>query len=171
MSKSAQHPTAQQIIQCLGLKAHMEGGYFRRSYQADQRPKIPTGAGERFLLTSIYYLLTHDSSVGHWHLNESDILHYFHLGDPIEYSLIHSDGTLQQAVLGANLVEGQQLQMPVAGGVWKTSRLLPGVYGYGLISEAVSPGFDYSDMTIGNIDTLLEKFPQHRLLIEKFTKN
>ncbi|MCT6778171.1 cupin domain-containing protein, partial [Streptomyces sp. CS7] len=31
-------------------------------------------------LTSIHYLLTRGSPVGHWHLNESDILHFHHHG-------------------------------------------------------------------------------------------
>ena len=165
-----QYPTARQIIQLLQLEGHREGGYFRRTFQADQRQLLDTDQGERYLLSSIYYLLTEKSAVGHWHINKSDILHYFHLGDPIEFSLIHPNGSLQQVVVGSDLIKGQQLQLLVMGGVWKTSRLLDGDYGYGLISEAVSPGFDYADMTIADGDTLLDAFPQHRELIKKFTR-
>ncbi len=86
-----------ELIEQLGLEAHVEGGYFRRTFQADHRDKIDTGAGPRFTLTSIYYLLTRDSPVGHWHLNHSDILHFFHLGTPVTYYLIHPDGSLETA--------------------------------------------------------------------------
>ena len=165
-----QHPTAEQIIQILRLENHVEGGYFRRTFQSDHRPTLFTGENQRYLTTSIYYLLTQESDVGHWHNNKSDILHYFHLGDPIEYSLILPNGTLQQIVLGTDLINGQQLQFPVMGGTWKTSRLLQGEHGFGLISEAVSPGFDYADMTIADSDTLQASYPQHKELINKFAK-
>lgn len=167
---SSTSPNAEDIARALNLDRHVEGGYFRRSYQADHRPRIATDKGERYLLTSIYYLLTRDSPVGHWHLNQSDILHFYHLGDPLRYSLIHPDGTLEQVVLGSDVTAGQRLQLMVKGGVWKSSELLPGTAGYGLISEAVSPGFDYEDMTIGSAEKLSGQFPQHRQLIEKFSK-
>ncbi|WP_324290231.1 cupin domain-containing protein [Streptomyces antarcticus] len=38
-------------------------------------------------MTSIHYLLTHWSPVGHWHLNRSDILHFHHHGEPVTYHL------------------------------------------------------------------------------------
>ena len=57
-------------------------------------------------------------------------------------------------------------------GVWKSSALISNgstnenkSFGYGLISEAVSPGFDYADMQIGQADELVQLFPQHRALI------
>ncbi|MFD0532094.1 cupin domain-containing protein [Kitasatospora arboriphila] len=37
-------PTAQQWIDSLGLEPHVEGGYFRRTYQADHRPTVRTPA-------------------------------------------------------------------------------------------------------------------------------
>lgn len=152
-----------QLIDTLGLEPHPEGGYYRRSFQADHRDSIESAAGERYTLTSIYYLLTDDAPIGHWHCNASDILHYFHLGQPLEYFMIHPDGQLETAVLGPELAAGQQLQLAVKGGVWKASRLLAG--DYGLISEAVSPGFDAADMQLGRRDELLARFPQHQNLI------
>ena len=121
-------------------------------------------------MTSIYYLLTHDRPIGRWHRNASDILHYFHLGGPIEYSMIHPDGTLETAVMGPDPTQGQQLQLVVRGGVWKASALHDRDAGaYGLISEAVAPGFDYADMTLADRDELLAAFPQHRALILALT--
>src|SRR5690554_4665548 len=76
-------PTAEMVATALNLSSHVEGGYYRRSYQADHRDLVNTQSGERFLMTSIYYMLTTQSPVGHFHLNKSDIMHYYHLGDPI----------------------------------------------------------------------------------------
>lgn len=161
-------PGRDTVIRELGLEPHVEGGYFKRTFQADHRPGIDTPAGERFTLTSIYYLLTREAPTGHWHLNRSDILHFWHLGAPVEYYLIHPDGRLETAVLGPDLAAGQQLQLVVRGGVWKASHLPAG--GYGLISEAVSPGFDYADMALGERAELLSRFPQHADLVRRFTR-
>jgi predicted cupin superfamily sugar epimerase len=160
---------AEELIDALGLQPHVEGGYFRRTFQADHRERIATPAGDRFTLTSIHYLLTGESPVGHWHLNRSDIIHFFHLGAPITYYLIHPDGRLETVVLGPDPRKGHKLQLAVTGGTWKASHLSSG--DYGLISEAVAPGFEYEDMTLGKRVRLLEQFPQHAELIRRFSKN
>ena len=162
------YPDRQTVIDKLGLESHVEGGYFKRSFQADHRERIDQGDGPRYTMTSIYYLLTADSPIGHWHLNKSDIIHYFHLGSPVDYYLIHSDGRLETATLGPDLAAGQQLQLTVKGGIWKASHLPSG--DYGLVSEAVSPGFEYEDMQLGKRQQLLDTFPQHRELIEAYTR-
>ncbi|QRK81911.1 cupin domain-containing protein [Pseudomonas granadensis] len=164
-------PNIQGVINALDLEAHIEGGYFRRTYQSDHRASLETSTGPRYLLTSIYYLLTEQSPVGQFHFNQSDILHYFHLGDPIEYSLMRADGSLQTLVMGSDILSGQHLQLPVPGGIWKASRLMDGPHGFGLISEAVSPGFDFADMEMADRGKLTAQFPQHRALIEKLTRN
>lgn len=161
-------PDRATVISELGLEPHVEGGYFKRTFQADHRPKIDTPRGERYTLTSIYYLLTREAPTGHWHLNQSDIIHFWHLGAPVRYYMIHPDGRLETAVLGPDLAAGQQLQLVVRGGVWKASNLAEGEYG--LVSEAVAPGFEYADMTLGERGELLDRFPGHAELIRAFTR-
>lgn len=156
------------IIQKLQLEPHVEGGYFRRTFASGHWLKVEPDAGKRTAMSSIYYLLTADSPVGHWHLNRSDIVHFYHLGSPVHYSMIYPDGSLETAILGPDLVGGQQLQLLVEGGVWKASHLPSG--DYGLVSEAVSPGFDYTDMTLGERDYLTSEYPHHRRLIEAYTR-
>ena len=53
--------------------------------------------------------------------------------------------------------------------VWKASQLMDGSAGFGLISEAVSPGFDFADMALGTQQQLSEQFPEHAELFEKLT--
>lgn len=152
---------SEAIVKALKLEPHVEGGYYRRTFQADQQPLVETSNGSRYLMTSIYYLLTTESPIGQFHLNKSDIVHYYQLGDAIEYSLIYPDGALATVVMGSNVIAGELLQLHVPGGVWKASRLINGSAGFGLISEAVSPGFDFADMLMGDRQVLGERFPQH----------
>lgn len=168
VATGSQAMDADELVKALGLEPHVEGGYFRRTFQADHRDKIEVAPGERFTMTSIYYLLTADSRVGHWHLNRSDILHFFHLGAPVTYYLIHPDGRLETVVLGPDPSQGHQLQLAVKGGTWKASHLAEG--DYGLISEAVSPGFEYEDMTLGKAELLLQRFPAHTEVIQRFSQ-
>ncbi|MEP6388410.1 MAG: cupin domain-containing protein [Halioglobus sp.] len=162
-------PDKQTVIAALQLEAHIEGGYFRRTFHSDHRAKLDLPIGERFTLSSIFYMLTSDSRVGHWHSNKSDIVHYFHLGSPITYFLLHPDGALETATLGSDFAAGHQLQLAVPGGVWKASHLPAG--DYGLISEAVAPGFEYEDMTLGTGRQLYDLFPQHRAVIDSYTRD
>ncbi|WP_244904897.1 cupin domain-containing protein [Cellvibrio mixtus] len=159
-------PSAEMVAKALNLSGHLEGGFYRRTYQADDYATLSTEKGERFILTSIFYMLTRESPIGHFHLNKSDIVHYYHIGDPIRYTLIYPDGKLEQVIMGSDVSKGELLQLTVKGGIWKSSELLPGDYGYGLISEAVAPGFDYADMILGTNVLLKDKFPQHWHIME-----
>ena len=106
--------------------------------------------------------------MGRWHLNASDIMHYYHLGDPIEYFLIDKNGHLEHITMGTDYAHGQNIQMCVPGGVWKAAKLNHINQGFGLISEAVTPGFEYEDMQIGVPDKLCELFPKHTHIINQF---
>ncbi len=163
-------PSVDELVRELGLEAHVEGGYFRRTYAAEEHPRVQTAAGERYSMTSIFYLLTREAPTGHFHRNRSDIVHYFQLGDPISYYLLHPDGRLETVVMGPDVTAGQRLQLTVPGGTWKASSLADGPLGYGLISEAVSPGFDYADMTLGEAEALARDFPEHAALIGRLTR-
>lgn len=139
------------LIKHLNLAEHIEGGYFARTYQSAHH------AENRALMSSIFYLLTDDRPIGHFHLNKSDIMHYFHLGSPITYLTISPSGELETFTLGSDITQGHKLQMLVKGGYWKASALKSGEFG--LLSEAVSPGFEYQDMTLGASEILKSQFP------------
>lgn len=163
--------TTQQLVDALQLEGHVEGGYFRQTFKADHRALIDTANGQRVTMTSIYYLLSAESSIGHFHMNQSDIMHYFHAGDPITYYLIQADGELQTVVMGSDPTQGQVMQMIVKGGTWKASKIpTDGEFRYGLIGEAVAPGFEYSDMQLGQTAELLTLFPQHAELIKSLSR-
>ncbi len=104
------------------------------------------------MASSIFYLLTQDNPVGHFHKNKSDILHFYHGEGVIRYHLITDRGEYTQVEIGRDLKQGQQLQLLVESGTWKASELLTG--DYGLISEVVIPEFCFEDMTLATLDQL-----------------
>lgn len=145
-------------IDRLSLVEHIEGGYFSETYRASEN--IPTSrlGDTRATMTSIYYLLTDDRPIDHLHKNQSDIMHYFHAGSAITYILVDLEGNLHRVKLGLDLAQGETPQLLVPGGYWKAAVLEAGEYG--LLGEAVAPGFDYRDMTIARADEIRAQFPQ-----------
>ena len=147
----------QNWIERLSLVEHIEGGYFSETYRATGEMATQRDGSARSVMTSIYYLLTDDRPVDHLHQNQSDIMHYFHAGSPITYILIDLEGKLHKAKLGLDLTQGEVPQLLVPGGYWKAAVLESGEYG--LLGEAVAPGFDYRDMTIAKADEIRAQFP------------
>ena len=155
--------TKEALIQALALEPHVEGGYFRRTYTAPVGTAAVDSDTDRAAMSSIFYLLTEDSPLGHLHCNRSDILHFWQAGDPLRYTLLSTAGELRTVVLGPNLEAGQHLQLLVPGGTWKASALTPEhrEAGYGLISEAVCPGFDFADHSMADAEQIKRRYPQH----------
>lgn len=145
------------LIEKLSLIEHVEGGYFSETYRASEEVKTNREGAHRSMMTSIYYLLTDDRPVDHLHQNKSDIMHYFQAGAPITYLLVDLEGNLTKAKLGMAIERGEVPQLLVPSGYWKAAILESGEYG--LIGEAVAPGFDYRDMTIARDSNIRAQFP------------
>ena len=145
------------IIKNLSLAKHVEGGYFGETYRSKVLIDTNRNSSSRSLLTSIYYMLTDDRNIGYFHVNKSDIIHYYHGGSPLTYLIIHPNGKLEKIVLGNDLSKGEVPQLVVRGGCYKATILENGEYG--LLGEAVAPGFDYIDMEIGTLEVMGKKFP------------
>ena len=156
-----------EIITSLGLGGHFEGGYFRDTFRPTHREKVETARGPRGTMTSIYYMLTDDSPVDHFHTKHSDGIQFHHLGSPLTYHMIHPDGRYEAVVLGPDLAAGQVPSLAVAGGVWKAAELPHGEYG--LVSEVVAPGWEMEDMILVTRAELLAQFPQHAEVITRLT--
>ncbi len=162
---------AKSLIEKLDLQPHREGGYYRRTYQASDRPMVDSESGPRFLMTSIYYMLTREAPIGCFHVNQSDIMHVHNAGAALRYYLISPQGELQIVTLGPNIERGERMQFVVKGGYWKATELVAGAeHDFGLLTEVVVPGFDYADMILGKRDELLALFPQHESLIARFAE-
>lgn len=151
------NPTAQQLVEHLGLLAHPEGGYFRETFRSGAAPMASEGQtdlrGEvmpayqervpRNLLTSIYWMPTADSPIGWLCCNRAAHVHYYHAGASLTYHLVSPEGELTVERLGPNVLAGEVLQLSVPGGYWKAAELQTGEYC--LLGEGVAPGFDFED--------------------------
>jgi uncharacterized protein len=145
-------------IEKLSLVEHVEGGYFSESYRATEEMATSRVGSARSVMTSIYYMLTDDRPIDHLHKNQSDIVHYFQAGSPITYILINLGGQLSKVKLGLDIAQGEVPQLLVPSGYWKAAVLESGEYG--LLGEAVAPGFDYRDMTIAKADDISAQLPE-----------
>ena len=154
--ESYQTLSLEALIDALGLEPHDEGGWFRRTYESDTIIKCQDREGiERPSMTTIHYLLGGDAKVTLMHCNRSDIVHFHEAGCPFRYVLLYPDGTLETVLLGP----GGQPQLIVPGGVYKACKVEG--ESWGMIGEAVSPGFDYRDRTLMSEKALKDLFPQH----------
>ncbi|WP_341919255.1 cupin domain-containing protein [Hydrocarboniphaga effusa] len=159
------NPAAADWIARLGLAPHPEGGWFARIH-TDAR-LVDTPAGPRAVATSIHYLLDRRSPVGRFHRNRSDILHYLQSGGPVDYWLLEADGSVRRVTLG--LAPNQQLFLHVPGGVWKAS-VLHEPADHALVSEVVTPGFDYTDHEFLTLETLHADYPRHAGSLAAFVR-
>ena len=162
-------PTADELIQHLGLTPHpKEGGFFRETYRSDEALAVPPRYhGPRSVGTAIYYLLT-PSTFSALHRLQSDEICHFYLGDPIRMLQLDSDGRGRTIVLGPDVLAGQHLQVVVPRGIWQGSLLEPGG-AFALLGCTVAPGFEYADYEAGNRAALLSQYPAFAELIGKLT--
>ncbi|MEM8829597.1 MAG: cupin domain-containing protein [Cyanobacteria bacterium P01_G01_bin.19] len=147
----------EEIIQHLGLVEHVEGGYFTETYRSELEVDTDRIDKKRSILTSIYYMLTSDRPIDHFHRNQSDILHYFQRGSAITYLILSQAGELSKVKLGLDFARGEVAQLLVPGGYWKAAVLEQGEFG--LLGESVAPGFDYRDMEIATPEYFQASFP------------
>jgi uncharacterized protein len=151
--------SSNDLISKLGLHPHVEGGFFRETYRSGATPMASQGTTDkagttvtredgqkRNELTSIIYMLTHDQPMQWMCLNRSPHVHYWQGGGSLTYTVITPDGEVQSAVLGPNADQGEVIQLGVNGGSYKAVRLVDGAE-YGMIGEAVGPGFDFRDFS------------------------
>ena len=145
-------PTADEIISALNLEKHVEGGYYRRTYTSaiKSNPKDPESHS---YMSSIYYLLTVDSSLSYFVSNKSDLILYYHSGAPLKIIFLHKSGEIEEKILGPNVLVGETPQVLCPANINKAYQMLDG--DYSLISEAVCPEFKFADMHMPSIEQVL----------------
>ena len=134
-----------------------EGGYFSETYRSPETIPVEGREGtERSLFTTIFYLIAPElGGKNFFNRNKSDITHFFHDGWPAKYIYITQEGKVEEFILGKDILKGHVLQQRVPGGCLKAAKILidesseyekyPGETPFTLISEKMSPGFDYRD--------------------------
>lgn len=148
--------TPEQIIQQLNLVKHCEGGYFYQSHCSSESI-ITADNKKRRSITSIYYLLTKESHVSYFAENQSDLILYHHMGDPLKIIFLQNDDTITEEILGTDLLRGEKPQVICPARICKAYDLMDGEYA--LVGEAVAPGFEYEDMRMPTLSELTVKYP------------
>ena len=162
--------TAEYWIQHLKLKPHPEGGFFREEYRSNTEldtKSLPIGyKSSHCLATSIYYLLR-SQDISRLHRLRSDELWFFHSGSPIKIILIDTEGKKHTHMLGSNHVKAERFSLLISGGSIFCAEV-HGPYSYGLVSCVVTPGFEFEDFEMFEKEDLIQAYPKHTKLIEKY---
>ena len=163
-------PSADEVIEALGLSPHPEGGFYTETFRAPALPCELPGRGVRSASTAIYFLLRSNdfsalhrvSSDEHWH-------HY--LGDALELHCFDGSGQHRRVLLGSELLRGQRPQHVVLAGELQGARVAAGGYGFVLCGCTVAPGFDFADFRMPARRDLLALLPaQHHELVTQLTR-
>ena len=148
-----------------------EGGYFAETYRSPETLQVEGREGnERSLSTVIYYLITPElGGKNFFNSNKSDITHFFHDGWPAKYIYITPEGKVEEFILGNNILKGHVFQRTVPGGCLKAAKILideegherfPGETPFTLISEKMSPGFDFRDRHVPTESEIKALYPK-----------
>ena len=139
---SSQALTAAEVIACLDLAPHPEGGHFRETFR--DTATTPDG---RARSTAIYFLLAAGER-SHWHRVDAVETWHFYAGDPLILS-IATDGGPRDITLGGNLAAGEIPQAIVPPYAWQAARCLGA---WTLVGCTVAPGFEFSGFELAPPD-------------------
>lgn len=158
MTRDVEH-----LIATLDLIAHPEGGYYRETYRSTS---IITATGsERSALTNVYFLLTGDTFSA-WHRIDADETWHFYRGTGIVISIIDRDGNLEERPLGPD----GPWQTTVPAGLYFAA-WVPNTAGYAFVGCSVAPGFEFSTFELPSREALANRYPEHRPVIARFTRD
>lgn len=160
-------PDIDKIIAHLNLTKHGEGGYFYETYRSKESA-INNEGHDRSRMTSIYYLLTKECSLSYFVVNKSDLVLYYHLGDPLKIIFLTPEGKMREEILGTDICAGERPQIICPAGIWKAYDLMGG--SFALVGEAVGPGFDYADMKILKAQEVQQQYPEWDTQYNKYVQ-
>ncbi len=168
--KAAVPEEIQSIISTLKLKAHPEGGWYRRVYQSQSiipPEMLENSPGPRHLTTSIYFLLT-ENNFSAFHRLQFDERWYHHSGHALDIEIIHPEGSRETLCLGP-AEGGFQPQAFVPARTWFAARMHKNAP-WALTGCSMSPGFHFDDFELAARELLIQQYPQHRDIITELTR-
>jgi predicted cupin superfamily sugar epimerase len=161
--------TADEVKKLLGLQPHpREGGWYVRTWEAEELIALHRYTGGRRTSTAIYYLLE-PGTFSEIHMLESDEIFHHYLGGPVEMLQLLEDGQSKVTVIGKDIAAGEVLQHVVPRGVWQGSRMLREGE-WALLGCTVSPGFEFEDYSDAGAEELTARWPGEAERIRALTK-
>lgn len=165
--------TSNYYIKKLGLEKHPEGGWFKEVYRSEETTAaahLPERfKGERHHSTSIYFLLS-SNTFSAFHRIKSDELWHFYDGSPVTIHLINENGEHSMVTLGREIDKGEVLQYAIPHGLWFGAEVVD-EDSFSLVGCTVAPGFHFDDFELAKRDDLAEKYPEHKRIIERLSRN
>jgi hypothetical protein len=155
---------AARLVKKLGLEEHPEGGYFKQTYRSDMTVNVEGHDGPRNISSTIYYMLV-GGQFSAFHRIRSDEIWHHYTGGALTLYAIASDGKLSKIKIGRDGTP----QAVIKAGTWFAASLND-KRSYCLLGCTMSPGFDYRDWELGKRDELVKTYPQHKKIIERYTK-
>jgi predicted cupin superfamily sugar epimerase len=162
--------TADYYIEKLQLQRHPEGGYFRETYRSSEliaQNHLPKRfKGDRCMGTAIYFLLQ-GNEFSAFHKILSDETWHFYAGTTVTVYMIDEIGNYSSQKIGNDMEAGEMFQFTVPANTWFASEVND-KNSFCLVGCTVAPGFDFADFKLADKQMLLQQFPQHKAIIEKY---
>lgn len=164
--------TAGQLVQQFQLQPHPEGGYYKETYRSPDfipdRSLSRLFNGDRNYSTAIYFLLKKNDFSAFHRINSDEIWHFYN-GDTMLIHIIHLNGRLETIKLGSNIEVGEVFQFTVPATCWFAAE--PDIAStYCFVGCTVSPGFDFADFELAQVEELIKVYPQHKDIIKKLCR-
>lgn len=169
--------SADDYIEALDLKKHREGGFIVNNYQATQAVFTLSSTAscssserieERAAGSSSYYLLNENEFSVWSQLKSDEIWHYYEGGSSVLIHKIDPSGNLSTQLLGNPAhFDGASFQVVIESGVWFAAEL-NNKSTFALIGRTFSPGFDRRDLVVAHTHSLINQFPAHAAVINRF---
>ncbi|MET7437567.1 cupin domain-containing protein [Streptomyces sp. NPDC005496] len=146
--------TPEDLIRHYGLEPiPREGGRFRQTWAGPERPD---GRPEGTAIVALFTSAPDDFSA--LHRLPSDEIWHFYTGDPLDMLLLAPDGGVRSAVLGPDVLGGQQPQYTVPAGTWMGARVARGG-AWSFLGCTMAPGFTYEGYEHGDAAELTARYP------------
>lgn len=137
-------------------------------------------SGARAASTAIYFLLEGEDFSA-FHRLRSDEMWHFYAGSALVVRVIDPAGKYSSILLGSDPKRGEVFQAVVKAGCWFASEVARdshvsqkrrdmGHPTYALVGCTVAPGFEFEDFELAKRGELKRTYPQHRELVERFTR-
>ena len=159
---------AEAMVRLLGLQPLPEGGFYRETFRANARVGTHDDRGERAASTAIYFLLPAGTFSALHRVRSDEAWHHYD-GDTVDLHTIDASGEHAVARLGRSWDAGERPQIVVPAGVWQAA--VPVGRAWSLCGCTVAPGFDFADFEMPPRSELVARFPRHRALIEKLSRD
>lgn len=148
--------TANEIVHKFDLKPHPEGGFYKRTFVAEDNS-----------YSSILFLMESENFSTFHRIASSEQWNWYY-GDTIVIHEIDTDGNYIQTKLSNNK-SNFQFQYTVNAGNWFAAECI-GNNGFAFCGCTVVPAFSFEKFELGDRQHLCQQFNAHKNIIERLTR-